>query len=604
LLSRYLLAMVRSRVVHWQMQVLTVGMAALSTVAAASSTSSSSVVMASSTGDDPSHSMALPVLLDDEPDSEAEAEVEAEVSYKSKADWWKDPLAAFDDDTDNDEDDVEVEQPVAIEVKQPVAVEVQQEEEGEENVIKEDSNTSTDIIEDEPNDTYKSNADWWRDPLAAFDDDTDDDYEEEVVQEEARVENPVDQSIIFTEEAVKGVVPAMEDDVLVILTDEKKDGETNVETAMEGDNRVTLMDEKKDGETKVVTAMEDDNLVNFSDDNETIDGATGTEEPMILPESSKQVMNDQAIVLKAADRQIVSLRRTMAGSLAAPLALFLPSLPKVQALFTRLPVVTLLAIVTVMRVLYEPLLHLSGNRQPKTSQEEELRSSNDDDNFSSERDRHREKRLQDEEEEQQQNVEPDKRKFWRSRKAPSTQDDEAEGDDVKNQSPGWFEQFFPKPLSHEKLPPARELMEKVQQLQGAAEIAVSDRDSMEREYEKASWQVRILFLLWVTSIAKRPFHDQLLLLVPFFLRQLQEAQTELSSLTSTTRYLKAQLIDNEHIMERAIKAERARAKKELTRMKEAMLKVLERERKAMRDELVKQTAEVQALLQNEPQSEL
>ena len=575
--------MVRSRVVHWKMQVLTVGMAALSTVATASSTSSSSVVMASSTGNDPSHSMALPVPLDDEPDPEAEAEAEAEVSYKSKADWWKDPLAAFDDDTDNDEDDeddVEVELPVAIEIKQPVAVEVQQEEEGEEHVTKEDSDTSTDIIEDEPNDAYKSNADWWRDPLAAFDDDSDDDYEEEVVQEEASVENSVDQMIILTEEAVMGAVPTMEDDVLVIPTDENKEGETNV-----------------------VTVMENDNLVIFNNDNETIDGTTGTEEPIILLESSKQVMNDQAIVLKAADHQIVSLRRAMTGSLAAPLALLLPSLPKVQAVFTRLPVVTLLAIVTFMRVLYEPLLHLSGNRQPKTSQEEELRSPNDDDNFSSERDRHREKRLQDEEEEQQ-NVEPDKRKFWRSRKVPSTQDNEAVVDDTKNQSPGWFEQFFPKPLSHEKLPPARELMEKVQQLQGAAEIAVSDRDSMEREYEKASWQVRILFLLWVTSIAKRPFHDQLLLLVPFFLRQLQEAQTELSSLTSTTRYLKAQLIDNEHIMERAIKAERARAKKELTRMKEAMLKVLERERKAMRDELVKQTAEVQALLQNEPQSEL
>ena len=591
--------MVRSRVVHWQLQVLTVGMAALSTVAVASSSSSSNVVMTSSTGNDPSSSMALPVLLDDEPDPEAEAE--AEVSYKSKADWWKDPLAAFDDDTDNDDDvevdlpiALEVEQPIAVEVEQPLAVkvelpiasEVEQEEKGVEQPIQEDSDIRNSVIEDdEPNDTYKSNADWWRDPLAAFDDDTDDNSEEEPLQVEESEELEVDQNKIFMEEEVEVAIPDIKDDVLEILTDDKE------------------------SETEVVPGIENDSLVILMDENETIDGTTGTEEPMILPKSSQQLMNDQAVVLKAADHQIVSFRRTMAGSLAAPLALLLPSLPKVQALFTRLPVVTLLAIVTVMRVLYEPLLHLSGNRQPKSSLEEELTSpDDDDDNAFSERDRHRyrhrEKHLQQEDEQRQENVEPGKRRFRRSRQAPSSQDDEADRDDIKKESPGWFEHFFPKPLSHEKLPPARVLMEKVQQLQGAAEIAVSDRDSMEREYEKASWQVRTLFLLWVTSIAKRPFHDQLLLLVPFFLRQLQEAQTELSSLTSTTRYLKAQLIDNEHIMERAIKAERVRAKKDLTRMKEAMLTVLERERKAMRDELVKQTAEVQALLQNDPQSEL
>ena len=83
-----------------------------------------------------------------------------------------------------------------------------------------------------------------------------------------------------------------------------------------------------------------------------------------------------------------------------------------------------------------------------------------------------------------------------------------------------------------------------------------------------------------------------------FLFQLQEVQTDLASMQSTTRYLKAQLRDNEEIMNRAIDAERRKARGELMRMKDAMLSILERERKAMRDEVMRQSAQVQAMIQN------
>lgn len=69
-------------------------------------------------------------------------------------------------------------------------------------------------------------------------------------------------------------------------------------------------------------------------------------------------------------------------------------------------------------------------------------------------------------------------------------------------------------------------------------------------------------------------------------------------MTSTTRYLKAQLRDNEEMMDRAIRAERRKAKEELLRLKDAMLEVVERERQAMRDELIRQAEEVQALLRD------
>ncbi len=52
------------------------------------------------------------------------------------------------------------------------------------------------------------------------------------------------------------------------------------------------------------------------------------------------------------------------------------------------------------------------------------------------------------------------------------------------------------------------------------------------------------------------------------------------------------------MMDRAIRAERRKAKEELLRLKDAMLEVVERERQAMRDELIRQAEEVQALLRD------
>lgn len=65
---------------------------------------------------------------------------------------------------------------------------------------------------------------------------------------------------------------------------------------------------------------------------------------------------------------------------------------------------------------------------------------------------------------------------------------------------------------------------------------------------------------------------------------------------TTTKYLKAQLRDNEDAMNKAIRAERRKAKEEVTRMKEAMVGMLNKERKTMRDELKRQTMELRNLL--------
>jgi hypothetical protein len=77
----------------------------------------------------------------------------------------------------------------------------------------------------------------------------------------------------------------------------------------------------------------------------------------------------------------------------------------------------------------------------------------------------------------------------------------------------------------------------------------------------------------------------------------------MANLQSTTNYLKAQLRDNQEVMDRAVRAERRKARDELTKMKEAMLQVLQRERHELRAKLMKQTAEVQAILKDREAAE-
>jgi hypothetical protein len=55
------------------------------------------------------------------------------------------------------------------------------------------------------------------------------------------------------------------------------------------------------------------------------------------------------------------------------------------------------------------------------------------------------------------------------------------------------------------------------------------------------------------------------------------------------------LRDNEELTQRAIKSERTKAKDELVRMKEAMIKIVEREREAMREEFIQQADELETL---------
>ena len=140
---------------------------------------------------------------------------------------------------------------------------------------------------------------------------------------------------------------------------------------------------------------------------------------------------------------------------------------------------------------------------------------------------------------------------------------------------GWFASLF-KPSAGPKLtrpsPSRAALNEQLDGFKQRCKHAETDKATIEREYEKASWQ-------------------------------LQETMSELSSLKTTTRHLQAQLADNEEMLARAIRIERRKAKEELLRMKEAMVKVVERERESMRDEFMKQAAELQVLWKKREEEE-
>lgn len=82
------------------------------------------------------------------------------------------------------------------------------------------------------------------------------------------------------------------------------------------------------------------------------------------------------------------------------------------------------------------------------------------------------------------------------------------------------------------------------------------------------------------------------------MNQLKEAQKELREVSQTNNYLKNQLADNKRIMEKAVNAERQKLNNEMSKLREQMIQILERERRIMRAQLMKSSAEVRSLIEN------
>lgn len=117
-------------------------------------------------------------------------------------------------------------------------------------------------------------------------------------------------------------------------------------------------------------------------------------------------------------------------------------------------------------------------------------------------------------------------------------------------------------------PSAKDLLGQLQLTRDKCREILQDKESTEKLYETTSWQ-------------------------------LQEAQSEMSALKQTTNLLQAQLREQEDMQERIAASEKRKAQEELARMKEAMVKVIKRERENMREEFLKQANELQAMWREE-----
>lgn len=91
-------------------------------------------------------------------------------------------------------------------------------------------------------------------------------------------------------------------------------------------------------------------------------------------------------------------------------------------------------------------------------------------------------------------------------------------------------------------------------------------------------------------------HDQCQLYCEDSKVELQESQRQVDKLSKTNGYLKAQLRDNQRILDRAISDERQRTNIELARVRDSMVSVLERERGIMRTQIMKASSEVKSMI--------
>lgn len=80
------------------------------------------------------------------------------------------------------------------------------------------------------------------------------------------------------------------------------------------------------------------------------------------------------------------------------------------------------------------------------------------------------------------------------------------------------------------------------------------------------------------------------------IQQLQEANAEKIRLQSTNKYLKEQLRDTQRTTDEILKRERQKANDEIMRIREAMVEVLDRERKLIRDHMLTASKEVRAAI--------
>lgn len=143
-----------------------------------------------------------------------------------------------------------------------------------------------------------------------------------------------------------------------------------------------------------------------------------------------------------------------------------------------------------------------------------------------------------------------------------------------------------------RMPSSSEGLRKVFAMGGKRRNFKKETEELLKHVEELSERVEI-----AESTREQSIHDN-----DNSVRQLRESRKELEELTRTNAFLKSQLRDNKRILERAVNAERQKTNAELARVRDSMVAILERERRIMRTNLMKNSAEVRSMIAREERS--
>ena len=296
-------------------------------------------------------------------------------------------------------------------------------------IIEEDE---PEIIEevDEVEEPWKSNADWWKDPLSMFSDD-----EEDVMGKEEII--PSKGQEVITEE------PIVEEEIVEVQDEITEEPVVNEEI-------IEVQDEI------IEEPMVEEKIIEDQD------------EITEVPEPEKEVV--QGIVQKV-KREDQAVERKSDGRVASPLALLVPLMPKVQFDLSSVPVMQLAASAVVAKVLIESVMtkvkkekylaHEGSSVSPDTSEGRIASSAGDLDDF---------------EPVETSEMTTGTTKIIESRRSRSS----------------WMRgvgDMFARAPDGRRIPSARDLLEQVESLRAKISKVESERDIMEKEYEKASFQV-------------------------------------------------------------------------------------------------------------------
>lgn len=341
------------------------------------------------------------------------------------------------------------------------------------------------MIEEEVDDEeepWKSNEDWWMDPLAMFSDDE----EEEMLQEE------IDESVPIITEA-----ESLGDDIAVDEVDESVD-DVEAEEIVDADEKsASLLDDdeiSEEAEDSLMTPEESPEVAS-SPKTTALSKRVDTDsvsEPVVEAKPSKK-----AIPAKSKTTESQQVSQSDGGSnsaITSPLALLVPLIPKLQGALSNVPLTQLAASAIVVTFGINTVKNKRlGKREAdnekysdEVDEEGELSEDLEDDSVDlSDND-------EEEDEEEQEEASPESTK-------PQHRNENAR----RFVRPGWIREVrdkFARTPSGERIPSARELYAQVQTLEKSLEQAKTERDAMEQEYEKASFQVSSLRLIIMTGV--------------------------------------------------------------------------------------------------------